>query len=104
MDPLSLSSEALRGRIRAIDRAIERYDVLAELAATVGGRHSQRSDRGWLVSMLTLEAGTLMAVLSGRRARGWNDVIRALNAKILRLQIGRTVVEHELRQHLDDRL
>jgi hypothetical protein len=89
-------------RIAAIDRAIARLRVLQELAQTVEGNHQRRSDRGWMVSMLTLEVGTLMAVLSGARARGWGGLVRTLELEILRLRIDRMQAEREAQTRSDD--
>lgn len=86
----------LQRRVRAIERALARIEILLELADTLAGRHARHSDRGWMVSMLTLEAGTLMAVSSGGKARGWSSVCRALELERLRLQIDRASAEREL--------
>lgn len=92
------SYTAHRERLRAIDRAIARYQVLVELASAVGSRQGRRSDRGWFVSMLTLEAGTLMAVLAGKRARDWNEVVRSLEKRVLQLQMSRILLQQEARR------
>lgn len=95
MNEQGLSRAARQQRLRAIDRAIARYQILAELAVTLGGRHSRRSDRGWFVSMLTLEAGTLMAVLAGQRAREWHEIVRSLEQRIAHLQMRRMLLQRD---------
>ena len=83
-------------RLRAIEQAIHKHELLLELARTLEGRDQRRSDRGWLISMFTLEAGTMLAVLSGRKARRWGSLIRSLEMDLLLLQMERRLERRSL--------
>lgn len=98
-EPARSREASLVQQIASIDRAIARFEVLLELMATVESQHSRRSDRGWMVSMLTLEAGTLMAVSASGKARRWSAMSRALERDMLRLQAARLLLEHERCAH-----
>ena len=93
-----VTGAGLRARVRAIERAIARHEVLIEMTRTLAARNSRRSDLGWYASMLTLEVGTLMAVRSGKRARDMGDITRALEIELLHLQAARLLLERELQK------
>ena len=46
-----------------------------------------RSDMGWLTSIATVGAGTVMAVLSGKKAHQYNQIIRELERDIIMLKV-----------------
>ena len=76
-------------RLHVLEQAIAKHEVLLELARTLETRDHRRSNRGWMASMFTLEAGTLMAVLAGSQARRWSSMIHSLELNLLRLKLER---------------
>ena len=85
-------------RLRELERAIAQREVLLELAALVEQRRYRRSDRGWMVSMFTLEAGTMLAVLSGRKARRLGSLVRSLELDLVTLKMERALLRDRERE------
>ena len=89
-------SDSNAKRLRVLERAIAKHELLLELARTVEGGHYRRSNRGWMVSMFTLEAGTLLAVLSGHKARRWSALIQSLELDLALLKMERRLCQRAL--------
>lgn len=88
--------DTLRDNVRRRDRSIARRAVLLDLIRETQGLYQRRSDLGWFLSMVTLEAGTICAVLSGSRARSWGEFAARLEREILLLTIEQKLDQREL--------
>ena len=92
----SKTLDSLRASVRERERAIARRAVLLDLVRATQGRHQRRSDFGWFLSMVTLEAGTIYAVLSGSKARTWGEFAARLEREIMLLTIEQKLDQREL--------
>ena len=64
----------LQQQLQEITTKIDKIEEVLKQAQSMSGRYTRKSDIGWLLSMFSGEAGTLLAVLSGMKARKWDDI------------------------------
>ncbi len=93
-----LGSHELPKRLTKIIEAIQTLEeVLACISAT-SDSWTDKSDMGWLLSMVSENPGTILAVLFGRRGRSWDQCARELERTIMMLRIDKRILEWELRK------
>lgn len=88
--------EQLNKELEDLSAAICEKEQLLESARMTGVRHWRRSDTGWLLSALSDQVGTLVAVVSGKKARKWREVIRKLEEEILLLKVDQKLKQKEI--------
>ena len=86
----------LRERLLTLRRQIVAQQVRLECARLLRGRYGRLSDLGWLFSIGTGAAGTVLAVRSGQLAGQWGDVVADLEHELWRLEVERRLCEHDL--------
>ena len=93
---LPANEDAPEAKLRRIERALAKKQLLLQLIREIQASYAKKSDFGWFLSMVTLEAGTIFAVLSGSKARKWADVAKNLETEILLLEIERRLQRKEI--------
>ena len=59
-------------------------------------RSATQTDLSWLLSIFASDAGTLMAVLHGEKAREYDDIIRQLERDIILLKVDEKILSQKL--------
>jgi hypothetical protein len=72
-------------RIHQLEARIWAKDVELLYAKTMRDRHTKLSSMGWLTSIHTLAAGTLVAVFAGQVASRWSDEVARIEHERTRL-------------------
>lgn len=99
----TITVETLQRELAEIDSAIrEREEILGQIHGLCAA-YSTRSDTGWLLSMLAAEAGTLLAVFAGLKARKWTDIAHTLEQEVQELKIDKRwkKLELDMAEHSD---
>ncbi len=92
----SSSDNDRQAKLRGIERALAKKQLLLQIIREIQASYAKKSDLGWFLSMATLEAGTILAVLSGGKARKWADTAKNLETEILLLEIERRLQLREI--------
>jgi hypothetical protein len=90
------SIQQLKDELQAITSALQEKEQLLQKARQLSQKQSKKSDIGWFLSNFTDEIGTIMAVLSGQKARKWDDVVRYLEQEIVLLKVDQKLKERDL--------
>lgn len=94
--PMALQTperDDLRQRLERLDRAIALKQFEIDCAAALGHQDLERSDLGWLVSILDGPLGTVTAVLNGRRSARRADHTADLGQELASLRTEREILE-----------
>jgi hypothetical protein len=91
-----MSVEVLTQQIQALTAAIQEREALLPEIKKRSGKYLTQSDVGWLLSIFTSEAGTLMAVTRGIQARKWDELAKQLDEELLWLRIDQKFKAKEL--------
>ncbi|MBN2527038.1 MAG: hypothetical protein JXR76_11645 [Deltaproteobacteria bacterium] len=78
---------ANNGNSSDLSAQIRFKEALLECVLSLQGKFKNRSDLGWLLSIAAGSAGTLMAVLNGKKAQNFNQIIRELEQHIMLLKV-----------------
>lgn len=95
------SIQQLKDELQAITSALQEKEQLLQKARQLSQKHSKKSDMGWFLSGLSDEVGTIMAVLSGQKARKWEDVVRYLEQEIVLLKVDQKLKKKDLKTALN---
>jgi hypothetical protein len=95
-----MSIKTLYEELHEITKTIRKKEDVLRHVKRMGTNYANKSDTGWLLSMFAGEAGTLLAVLSGIKARKWDDVVHVLEEEILLLKIDKKLKEKDIEEVL----
>lgn len=66
---------------------IQFKEAILQYILAVRNQTKSSSDFGWLLSLATGDAGTLLAVLNGKKARRFDAIIQKLEREIILLKV-----------------
>lgn len=90
--------DELNGQLQRIRTSISTRKILLHHVRWISSTVSRKSEVGWVLSALTNDLGTLMAVNSGSLEKRWEAVVRSLEHEILMLTVDEKLKEFEIRQ------
>ena len=93
------STEYHRQELSKLKKEIWIKEELLRCFSSLSSRNADKSDLGWLLSMVAGDIGTLLAVSFGKRARTFDDVVRRLERNIMLLKVDEKLLEQKFNQN-----
>ncbi len=90
--------DSLHKQLREITIKIDKLKEILQDMEKIRRTYVNKSNLGWLLSMIANESGTLFAVITGIQASEWGDAAHKLEQQIVLLNIDKKFKEKEIEE------